>query len=143
PRQTRSPSPCRRLFPHRARRLQPGPIPGVAAHLKILIVTDAWRPQGNGGVKTLEVLGADLTAFGHSVQYAKPESRFTLPMPTYPEIRLALFPRRTLEKEIREFAPDAVHIATEGTLGLSARAICLKFGIAFSTSFHTRFPEYV
>ena len=115
----------------------------MAAHLKILIVTDAWRPQVNGVVRTLEVLGADLTALGHSVRYATPEGRFTLPMPTYPEIRLALFPRGTLEKEIRDFAPDAVHIATEGTLGLSARAICLKYGIHFSTSFHTRFPEYV
>jgi glycosyltransferase involved in cell wall biosynthesis len=115
----------------------------VAAHLKILIVTDAWRPQINGVVRTLEVLGKDLTALGHTVRYATPEGRFTVPMPTYPEIRLALFPRVRLEKEIRDFAPDAVHIATEGTLGLSARATCIKYGIAFSTSFHTRFPEYV
>ena len=115
----------------------------MAAHLKILIVTDAWRPQVNGVVRTLEVLGKDLAALGHTVRYATPEGRFTVPMPTYPEIRLALFPRTRLEKEIRDFAPDAVHIATEGTLGLSARAICLKYNIAFSTSFHTRFPEYV
>jgi glycosyltransferase involved in cell wall biosynthesis len=115
----------------------------VAAHLKILIVTDAWKPQVNGVVRTLEVLGKDLTELGHTVRYATPEGRFTVPMPTYPEIRLALFPRATLEREIRAFAPDAVHIATEGTLGLSARAICIKYGIQFSTSFHTRFPEYV
>ncbi len=115
----------------------------MAAHLKILIVTDAWKPQVNGVVRTLEVLGEDLSALGHQVRYATPEGRFTVPMPTYPEIRLALFPRAMLEKEIREFAPDAVHIATEGTLGLSARAICIKYGISFSTSFHTRFPEYV
>lgn len=121
----------------------PGPIPGIAAHLKILIVTDAWRPQVNGVVRTLEVLGEDLTALGHSVRYATPEGRFTIGLPTYPEIRLALFPHRKLAKEICDFAPDAVHIATEGTLGMSARAICLKHGIEFSTSFHTRFPEYV
>jgi glycosyltransferase involved in cell wall biosynthesis len=123
--------------------LQPGPIPGVAAHLKILIVTDAWKPQVNGVVRTMEVLGEDLALLGHAVRYATPEGRFTVPMPTYPEIRLALFPRAMLEREIRDFAPDAVHIATEGTLGLSARAICIKYRIAFSTSFHTRFPEYV
>ena len=111
--------------------------------MKILIVTDAWKPQVNGVVRTMEVLGSDLTALGHSVRYATPEGRLTVPMPTYPEIRLALFPRGLLEKEIRDFAPDAVHIATEGTMGLSARAICIKYGIAFSTSFHTRFPEYV
>src|SRR5580704_2723620 len=136
-------SPRPRLYPRRSRRLEPGPIPGVARHLKILIVTDAWRPQVNGVVRTLEVLGQDLIALGHQVRYATPEGRFTVPMPTYPEIRLALFPRAMLEKEIREFAPDAVHIATEGTLGHSARAICLKYGIEFSTSFHTRFPDYV
>jgi len=121
----------------------PGPVPGIAAHLKILIVTDAWRPQVNGVVRTLEVLGEDLTALGHSVRYATPEGRFTIGLPTYREIRLAVFPRWKLEKEIRAFAPDAVHIATEGTLGMSARSICLKHGIEFSTSFHTRFPEYV
>jgi glycosyltransferase involved in cell wall biosynthesis len=121
----------------------PGSVPGIAAHLKILIVTDAWKPQVNGVVRTLEVLGADLTALGHSVRYATPEGRFTIGLPTYREIRLAIFPRWKLEKEIRAFAPDAVHIATEGTLGMSARSICLKHGIAFSTSFHTRFPEYV
>jgi glycosyltransferase involved in cell wall biosynthesis len=121
----------------------PGSVPGIAAHLKILIVTDAWKPQVNGVVRTLEVLGEDLTALGHSVRYATPEGRFTIGLPTYREIRLAVFPRWKLEKEIRAFAPDAVHIATEGTLGMSARSICLKHGIEFSTSFHTRFPEYV
>ena len=64
----------------------------MAAHLKILIVTDAWTPQVNGVVRTLEMLGEDLTALGHTVRYATPEGRFTFPLPTYPEIRLALFP---------------------------------------------------
>lgn len=111
--------------------------------MKVLIVTDAWRPQVNGVVTTLEALGRELGALGHQVRYATPEGRFTLPLPTYPEIRLAFFPRNGLEKLIREFAPDAVHIATEGTMGLSARAICLAHGIEFTTAFHTRFPDYV
>jgi len=108
-----------------------------------MIVTDAWAPQVNGVVRTLETLGEDLKAMGHDVSYATPEGRFTLPMPTYPEIRLALFPRRSLEAMIGEFAPTAIHIATEGTLGMSARAVCVKRNIPFTTSFHTRFPEYV
>jgi glycosyltransferase involved in cell wall biosynthesis len=112
-------------------------------HLKVLIVTDAWKPQVNGVVTTLEILGHELAAMGHQVRYATPEGRFSIPLPTYPEIRLAIFPRQGLEKVIREFAPDAVHIATEGTMGLSARAICLKHGIEFTTAFHTRYPEYV
>jgi glycosyltransferase involved in cell wall biosynthesis len=111
--------------------------------LKILIVTDAWAPQVNGVVRTLETLGRDLRALGHEVRYATPEGRFTVPLPTYREIRLAIFPRRSLEREIRDFAPDAVHIATEGTMGMSARAICIKYAIPYTTSFHTRFPEYV
>ena len=118
------------------------PVPGQE-HMKVLIVTDAWRPQVNGVVTTLEMLGRELSALGHTVRYATPEGRFTLPLPTYPEIRLAIFPRQGLETLIREFAPDAVHIATEGTMGLSARAICLEHGIEFTTAFHTRYPEYV
>jgi glycosyltransferase involved in cell wall biosynthesis len=113
------------------------------ARLKVLIVTDAWAPQVNGVVRTLEMLGKDLRALGHEVRYATPEGYFSLPLPTYPEIRLAIFPRRSLDAMIREFAPDAIHIATEGTLGLSARAICLKRHLPFSTAYHTRFPDYV
>jgi glycosyltransferase involved in cell wall biosynthesis len=110
---------------------------------KILIVTDAWKPQVNGVVRTLETLGRDLEAMGHEVRYATPEGRFTVPLPTYSEIRLAIFPRRSIERMIDEFRPSAVHIATEGTIGLSARAICMNRNIPFTTSFHTRFPEYV
>ena len=108
-----------------------------------MIVTDAWKPQLNGVVRTMEILGEDLKALGHEVRYATPEGRFTIPMPTYKEIRLAIFPRRSLAKMIADFEPTAIHIATEGTLGLSARAICVERKIPFTTSFHTRFPEYV
>ncbi|HTK80181.1 MAG TPA: glycosyltransferase family 1 protein [Rhizomicrobium sp.] len=121
----------------------PRPHASAAKIVRLLIVTDAWAPQINGVVRTLETLGRDLTAMGHEVRYATPESSFTVPMPTYPEIRLALFPRKSLEKLIDEFRPTAIHIATEGSLGLSARAICLKRKLPFTTSFHTRFPEYV
>ncbi len=121
----------------------PPALPQMLRHERVLIVTDAWAPQVNGVVRTLEILGADLEAMGHEVLYATPEGRFTLPMPTYPEIRLALFPRKSLEAMIDRFKPTAIHIATEGTLGLSARAICIKRRIPFTTSFHTRFPEYV
>jgi glycosyltransferase involved in cell wall biosynthesis len=115
----------------------------VAARLKILIVTDAWTPQVNGVVRTVQITAGDLRALGHDVRMITPEGRFTLPMPTYPEIRLAVLPGRALTKEIKAFAPDAVHIATEGSLGLAARRICIRHGIAFTTAFHTRFAEYV
>lgn len=120
----------------------PPPTQAAAPH-RILLVTDAWAPQVNGVVRTLEMLGRDLAAMGHEVRYATPEGRFTVPLPTYSEIRLAIFPRKSLERMIDDFAPTAIHIATEGPIGLSARAICIKRHIAFTTSFHTRFPEYV
>ena len=108
-----------------------------------MIVTDAWSPQVNGVVRTLETLGKDLASLGHTVRTITPLGRRTFPLPTYPEIRLAFFQRRALMREIRAFAPDAIHIATEGSLGLTARRICLQHGIAFTTAFHTRFAEYV
>jgi glycosyltransferase involved in cell wall biosynthesis len=117
--------------------------PAAVRALRLLIVTDAWAPQVNGVVRTLETLGRDLEALGHDVRYVTPEGRFTIPLPTYSEIRLAVFPRRGLERTIDAFRPDAIHIATEGPLGLSARAVCLRRKIPFTTSFHTRFPEYV
>ncbi len=115
----------------------------MAANLKILIVTDAWLPQVNGVVRTLQTLRDDLTSLGHTVHLITPEGRLSLPLPTYPEIRMVLFAKTALTREIRAFAPDAVHIATEGPLGMAARAVCLKHGIAFTTAFHTRFAEYV
>ena len=111
--------------------------------MRILIVTDAWAPQINGVVRTLEALVADLGALGHDVRLVTPQGRFSLPLPTYPEIRLALFQHHDLTREITSFAPDAVHIATEGALGMAARRICLQRDIGFSTAFHTRFAEYV
>ena len=127
-----------------ARAAPTGVVPAPARPpVKLLVLTDAWAPQVNGVVRTLETLGRDLAAMGHEVRYATPEGRFTVPLPTYGEIRLAIFPRRSLERMIDSFKPDAIHIATEGTIGLSARAICLRRKIPFTTSFHTRFPEYV
>ena len=113
------------------------------SNLRILIVTDGWRPQVNGVVRTLEVLGEELKALGHEVRYATPEQHKTLPLPTYPEIKLALFPRQKLAALIDAYEPHAIHIATEATLGFSARAICLQRGLPFTTSFHTRFPDYI
>jgi glycosyltransferase involved in cell wall biosynthesis len=111
--------------------------------LRILIVTDAWTPQVNGVVRTLESLGRELEAMGHRVRYVTPENHTTVPLPTYPEIRLALFPRQAIQRALDEFLPDAIHLATEGPMGLSARAICMERGHCFTTAFHTRFPDYV
>lgn len=110
---------------------------------RVLIVTDAWSPQVNGVVRTLQATGSELERQGHMVRFLTPEGHKTIPCPTYPEIRLALFPGRSLTKEIEAFDPDALHIATEGPLGWAARAIALRHGLQFTTAYHTRFPEYV
>lgn len=111
--------------------------------MKILIVTDAWAPQVNGVVRTLESTRRELEAMGHQVDLVTPREFRTLPCPTYPDIRLSLFPRAGLERRLAQFDPDALHIATEGPLGLAARAVALRNGMPFTTAYHTRFPEYV
>lgn len=111
--------------------------------MKIAIVTDAWFPQTNGVVKTLSTTAEKLRALGHDVCVIQPAQFRTFPCPTYPEIRLAWFPYRRIDALLREFAPEAIHIATEGTLGAAARSWCLKQRFPFTTSYHTQFPEYV
>ena len=110
---------------------------------KILIVTDAWHPQVNGVVRTLSQTRKELIELNYEVFILTPEGFATLPCPTYPEIRLSLFPGSKVAKRIREISPDYLHIATEGPLGLSARSFAKRNGVKFTTAYHTRFPEYV
>ncbi len=111
--------------------------------MRILLVTDAWSPQINGVVVTLKNTVRELQRGGHDVGMITPTEFLTLPCPTYPEIRLALFPRRQVAEQIAAFDPDAIHIATEGPLGTAARRACLAAGRPFTTAYHTQFPEYV
>ncbi|GGD67025.1 glycosyl transferase [Caballeronia grimmiae] len=108
-----------------------------------MIVTDAWEPQVNGVVRTLKNTRKELMALGHRVEMLTPLEFRTIPCPTYPEIRLSLMPRRRVAERIDTFDPDALHIATEGPLGLAARAYALRHKLPFTTAYHTRFPEYV
>ncbi len=111
--------------------------------MKVMIVTDAWRPQVNGVVRTLSTTSREMEKMGHEVDILSPLEFRTLPCPTYPDIRLSMLPGRGVEKRIREYAPNALHIATEGPLGLAARRYAIKYDIPFTTAYHTRFPEYV
>jgi glycosyltransferase involved in cell wall biosynthesis len=111
--------------------------------MKVCIVTDAWRPQVNGVVRTLTETRRELRAMGHTVRMITPLLFPTLPCPTYPEIRLSLAPARKVAQLIERFRPDALHIATEGPLGWAARAYALRHGLPFTTAYHTRFPEYI
>ncbi|MBV6658745.1 MAG: glycosyltransferase, partial [Devosiaceae bacterium] len=110
---------------------------------RALIVSDAWHPQINGVVRTLEWMIREAPKFGVDLQVLGPSRFRTMPMPSYPEIRLALAHPRSIRRAIRNEAPRAIHIATEGPLGTVARKFCLKHGLGFTTSYHTRFPEYV
>ncbi len=109
----------------------------------IAIVTDAWHPQVNGVVRTLATTCEMLRSWGHHVTVVSPEDYITLPAPTYPEIRLALTAPGAVGRRLARIAPEAVHIATEGPLGLAARAYCLKRGVPFTTAYHTQFPDYL
>lgn len=109
----------------------------------ILVVTDAWRPQLNGVVHTLEELARSMAEEGIEVVFLTPEKFATVPLPSYPEIRLALTSRRQVLAEIEAIAPDYIHIATEGPLGMAARRACLQRRLPFTTAYHTRFPEFI
>ncbi|WP_031432464.1 glycosyltransferase family 4 protein [Methylomarinum vadi] len=111
--------------------------------MKIVIVTDAWEPQVNGVINTLKHTAKVIESKGHEVRFITPQFFKTVPTPTYPEIRLSLFPFRKLEKMIDEIRPQVVHIATEGPLGLAARRYCKKYKLRFTTAYHTQFPEYI
>jgi glycosyltransferase involved in cell wall biosynthesis len=111
--------------------------------MRIALVSDAWLPQVNGVVRTLTTVASEVTGMGHEVMAITPDRFRTLPCPTYPEIRLALSPCRTVARLLDRSKPDAIHIATEGPLGFAARRHCMRRGLAFTTAFHTRFPEYV
>lgn len=114
-----------------------------AQNLKICIVTDAWHPQVNGVVRTLDNLRYELEASGHKVTMLTPRLFKTIPCPTYPEIRLSINARSRTNQLLSSFDFDALHIATEGPLGWAARRWCMKNNIAFTTAYHTAFPEYI
>ena len=111
--------------------------------MRITIVTDAWHPQVNGVVTTLSHTIRTLQKWGHEVLPVTPELFKSFPCPTYPEIRLSWRPQKKIACLLDEFAPHAIHIATEGPLGWAARSYCLRNNFGFTTSYHTRFPEYV
>ena len=111
--------------------------------MKIVIATDAWKPQINGVVTTLSQAAETLRTQGHEVLVINPEGRRSWPCPSYPEIRLAFFQGRSIARAIDAFRPDCIHIATEGPLGLATRRYCKRRNLAFTTSYHTQFPEYV
>ena len=111
--------------------------------MRILLATDAWAPQVNGVVRTLTRVVAELREMGEEVEVISPDQFPTFPLPTYPEIKLAMGAYDKVQERFKAFEPEAIHIATEGPLGLTARRICLEWKLPFTTSYHTRFPEYV
>ena len=112
--------------------------------MKILLVTDAWHPQINGVVRTLDQTVSKMRLRGHEVEVIAPsDGYFTLPLPTYPDIRLAPFAYNDVKRRMIAFGPEAIHIATEGPLGQMAKFLCHKWAMPFTTSYHTKFPEYI
>jgi len=110
--------------------------------MKLLLATDAWGPQVNGVVTTLTQMVEGIKSMGHEVEVIATGDYPSIPMPTYPEIKISIW-MKGLKRRIESFSPDAIHIATEGPIGQLVRKYCLKQGYAFTTSFHTRFPEYI
>ena len=111
--------------------------------MRIAIVTDAWTPQVNGVVRTLQTIQVELEQMGHEIMVISPDLYGSIPCPTYPEIRLALVRPAVVGQAIAAFRPDAVHLATEGPLCVAARRWCLRSAVPFTTAYHTHFPDYV
>jgi glycosyltransferase involved in cell wall biosynthesis len=111
--------------------------------MRILIATDAWHPQVNGVVRTLTSLARSASTLGAQIQFLTPEGFPSIGVPTYPGLRVALPNRREIARRIERIAPDAIHIATEGPIGWSVRAYCRRRKLAFTSSYTTRFPEYI
>src|SRR5882724_13022290 len=111
--------------------------------MRILIATDAWHPQVNGVVRTLTSLARSASALGAEIDFLTPDGFPSLDVPTYPGLRMALPNRRAISARIEALSPDAVHIATEGPIGWAVRAYCRRRKLAFTTSYTTRFPEYI
>src|SRR5260370_20490167 len=111
--------------------------------MRIVIATDAWRAQMNGVVSKLERMTLAASECGARFEFLTPQGMWTAPMPTYPDIRVAITSSQRIGRRIEEAAPDHIHIATEGTIGWLTRRYCLKHRRVFTTSYHTRFPEYV
>ncbi len=119
------------------------PVEDIQRPMRILLATDAWEPQVNGVVRTLTRVVRELTDLGHQVEVISPDQFKTLPLPTYPEIKVAIGAYEPVQERFKAFEPEAIHIATEGPIGLAARRICVEWKLPFTTSYHTRFPEYV
>jgi glycosyltransferase involved in cell wall biosynthesis len=111
--------------------------------MRVLVATDAWYPQVNGVVRTLSSLASSVRAFGVSIDFLSPAGFPSLPVPTYPGLRLALPSPWQIARRIKAAKPDAIHIATEGPIGQMVRAYCRQHGRPFTTSYTTRFPEYI
>jgi glycosyltransferase involved in cell wall biosynthesis len=111
--------------------------------MRILVATDAWHPQVNGVVRTLTHMAEAAAAFGVDVSFLTPQSFRTVAMPSYPDLRLALPGRASIARLIADARPDSIHIATEGPIGVLVRRYCRRHELPFTTSFHTRFPEYI
>lgn len=109
---------------------------------KLLIVTDTWHPKVDGVVRSIEFRSPELERLGYAVTVAHPGQFRTMPFPLYPELKLALFPKRRLRHMMRELGPDCIHVETEGSLGLAARALCRKQGLRFTSSYHTHLQLY-
>ncbi len=111
--------------------------------MRIAIATDAWAPQVNGVVRTLQAVRAELERQGHKVLVVSPDLFYSMPCPTYPEIRLAFARTGAVGKMLADFKPQAIHLATEGPVCLAARRWCLTTDFPFTTAYHTQFPDYV
>ena len=111
--------------------------------MRLAILTDAWYPQVNSVVRTLNKTISLLESWNHEILCINPQYFRTIPLPSYPDIRLGIFVGHKIKRMLNEFQPEGIHISTEGPIGWAGRKYCLQNSLPFTTAYHTRFPEYI
>src|SRR6202158_3540816 len=133
----------RQFLSHAIRKYDNQALPAGNKQMKILVATDAWHAQLNSVFRTIGSLKRPAGNLGATIDFLSPEGFPSFPVPTYPGLRLALPSRRRIAERIDAARPDAIHIATEGPIGFAVRSYCRRHGRPFTTSYTTRFPEYI
>jgi glycosyltransferase involved in cell wall biosynthesis len=123
--------------------------------MRIALFSDTYHPQVNGVAKTLKRLtdyfekrGIEYKVFvpetdDRKEHYPNVHSFTSFPFFFYPECRTAIANPNTIEKQLKEFSPDLIHVTTPLTMGLIGVRCAKKMNIPLVASYHTHFDFYL
>ena len=94
------------LLSHAIRNCGGSKLAAESGIMKVLVATDAWRPQVNGVVRTLGSLARAAAKIGVEIEFLSPDGFWTFPVPTYPGLRLALPRGKAIAARIEQAKAD-------------------------------------